>query len=118
MSRLLQKFMTVGMVLQNVPYVFVPSKAALGRACGVTRPVRHLFSLHRPSSSRSLASACFVAEDILVPVATTTHVSSCMNVSWLDDRQRFPVLGGLLAGELLFESVVSYAGNCSFDYVE
>jgi U4/U6 small nuclear ribonucleoprotein SNU13 len=24
---------------QNVPYVFVPSKAALGRACGVTRPV-------------------------------------------------------------------------------
>ena len=25
--------------LQNVPYVFVPSKAALGRACGVTRPV-------------------------------------------------------------------------------
>jgi U4/U6 small nuclear ribonucleoprotein SNU13 len=22
-----------------VPYVFVPSKAALGRACGVTRPV-------------------------------------------------------------------------------
>ncbi|KAF8211985.1 50S ribosomal protein L30e-like protein [Mycena galopus ATCC 62051] len=23
----------------NVPYVFVPSKAALGRACGVTRPV-------------------------------------------------------------------------------
>jgi U4/U6 small nuclear ribonucleoprotein SNU13 len=27
------------MSLQNVPYVFVPSKAALGRACGVTRPV-------------------------------------------------------------------------------
>ena len=26
-------------VLQNVPYVFVPSKAALGRACGVSRPV-------------------------------------------------------------------------------
>ena len=25
--------------LQNVPYVFVASKAALGRACGVTRPV-------------------------------------------------------------------------------
>lgn len=25
--------------LQNVPYVFVPSKAALGRACGVSRPV-------------------------------------------------------------------------------
>ena len=24
---------------QNVPYVFIPSKAALGRACGVTRPV-------------------------------------------------------------------------------
>ena len=26
-------------VLQNVPYVFVPSKAALGRACNVSRPV-------------------------------------------------------------------------------
>ena len=25
--------------LQNVPYVFVPSKEALGRACGVSRPV-------------------------------------------------------------------------------
>eukprot|EP00892_Ulva_mutabilis_P001892 jgi/Ulvmu1/11703/UM008_0114.1 len=24
---------------KNTPYVFVPSKAALGRACGVTRPV-------------------------------------------------------------------------------
>lgn len=24
---------------QNVPYVFVPSKTALGRACGVSRPV-------------------------------------------------------------------------------
>ncbi|PHT70459.1 NHP2-like protein 1 -like protein [Capsicum annuum] len=26
-------------VTRNVPYVFVPSKQALGRACGVTRPV-------------------------------------------------------------------------------
>ena len=25
--------------LQNVPYIFVPSKIALGRACGVSRPV-------------------------------------------------------------------------------
>ena len=25
--------------IQNVPYVFVPSKQALGRACGVSRPV-------------------------------------------------------------------------------
>jgi U4/U6 small nuclear ribonucleoprotein SNU13 len=24
---------------KNVPYVFIPSKAALGRACGVSRPV-------------------------------------------------------------------------------
>ncbi|XP_022846203.1 NHP2-like protein 1 homolog [Olea europaea var. sylvestris] len=24
---------------KNVPYVFIPSKQALGRACGVTRPV-------------------------------------------------------------------------------
>ena len=26
-------------LLQNIPYVFVPSKAALGRACGVSRSV-------------------------------------------------------------------------------
>ena len=26
-------------ILQNVPYIFVQSKAALGRACGVSRPV-------------------------------------------------------------------------------
>ncbi|CAN4116019.1 unnamed protein product [Withania somnifera] len=26
-------------LMKNVPYVFVPSKQALGRACGVTRPV-------------------------------------------------------------------------------
>lgn len=25
--------------MQNVPYVYVPSKTALGRACGVERPV-------------------------------------------------------------------------------
>lgn len=24
---------------KNVPYVFIPSKTALGRACGVSRPV-------------------------------------------------------------------------------
>jgi U4/U6 small nuclear ribonucleoprotein SNU13 len=28
-----------GISVQNVPYVFVPSKAALGRACNVSRPV-------------------------------------------------------------------------------
>ena len=27
------------LLMQNVPYVFVPSKQALGRACGVSRPV-------------------------------------------------------------------------------
>ena len=27
------------MIIQNVSYVFVASKAALGRACGVSRPV-------------------------------------------------------------------------------
>lgn len=32
--------------MQNVPYVFVPSKAALGRACGVSRPVRVLSLAH------------------------------------------------------------------------
>ena len=44
------------LLLQNVPYVFVPSKAALGRACGVARPV----SLQQISaiSRRMLVAAC------------------------------------------------------------
>ena len=29
-----------------MPYVFVPSKAALGRACGVSRPVRGIHTVH------------------------------------------------------------------------
>lgn len=37
-------------MLQNVPYVFVPSKAALGRACGVSRPVSGL-TIKTPSTS-------------------------------------------------------------------
>lgn len=32
-------FFSFHQFFQNVPYVFVPSKQALGRACGVTRPV-------------------------------------------------------------------------------
>ena len=36
------RLMTLNYVLQNVPYVFVPSKAALGRACGVSRPVSYI----------------------------------------------------------------------------
>jgi ribosomal protein L7Ae-like RNA K-turn-binding protein len=34
--------------LQNVPYVFVPSKQALGRACGVSRPVSRMPLLITP----------------------------------------------------------------------
>ena len=45
--------------LQNVPYVFVPSKAALGRACGVTRPVR----AHPPCSSFQVSQKRFAAEE-------------------------------------------------------
>jgi U4/U6 small nuclear ribonucleoprotein SNU13 len=36
--------------LQNVPYVFVPSKQALGRACGVSRPVISASITHFESS--------------------------------------------------------------------
>ena len=35
----LDQCMLLMVCLQNVPYVFIESKAALGRACGVTRPV-------------------------------------------------------------------------------
>ena len=35
---------------KNVPYVFVPSKVALGRACGVSRPVISCSLLSNDSS--------------------------------------------------------------------
>jgi U4/U6 small nuclear ribonucleoprotein SNU13 len=35
----LLSFLRLNEKFQNVPYVFVPSKAALGRACNVSRPV-------------------------------------------------------------------------------
>jgi U4/U6 small nuclear ribonucleoprotein SNU13 len=36
--KLIQLFQ-ITLFFQNVPYIFVPSKIALGRACGVSRPV-------------------------------------------------------------------------------
>ncbi|KAK7020424.1 SnRNP subunit [Favolaschia claudopus] len=39
---------------KNVPYIFLPSKAALGRACGVTRPV--IAASVTTSESRELSS--------------------------------------------------------------
>jgi U4/U6 small nuclear ribonucleoprotein SNU13 len=38
---------------KNVPYVFVPSKIALGRACGVSRPVVSCSILHNDASQLS-----------------------------------------------------------------
>lgn len=35
----LPRMFSLVLFLQNVPYVFIPSKAALGRACNVSRPV-------------------------------------------------------------------------------
>eukprot|EP00518_Triparma_eleuthera_P002881 CAMPEP_0182467040 /NCGR_PEP_ID=MMETSP1319-20130603/13152_1 /TAXON_ID=172717 /ORGANISM="Bolidomonas pacifica, Strain RCC208" /LENGTH=124 /DNA_ID=CAMNT_0024667091 /DNA_START=16 /DNA_END=387 /DNA_ORIENTATION=+ len=35
---------------KNVPYVFVPDKMSLGRACGVSRPVIAASILHNPDS--------------------------------------------------------------------
>jgi len=49
---LLTKTLTV--YRQNVPYIFVPSKAALGRACNVTRPV--IAASVTTSESQELAS--------------------------------------------------------------
>jgi U4/U6 small nuclear ribonucleoprotein SNU13 len=41
-------------IIQNVPYIFVPSKAALGRACNVSRPV--IAASVTTSESRELSS--------------------------------------------------------------
>lgn len=38
-AKSLPRLLTADLASQNVPYVFLPSKAALGRACGVSRPV-------------------------------------------------------------------------------
>ena len=54
---------------KNVPYVFVPSKAALGRACGVTRNVIACAILNAEGSQlksqidtlRGMLHACFAA---------------------------------------------------------
>lgn len=37
-SKVYDRWILIGSV-QNVPYVYVPSKTALGRACGVSRAV-------------------------------------------------------------------------------
>ncbi|KAJ7272035.1 50S ribosomal protein L30e-like protein [Mycena haematopus] len=47
----------------NVPYVFVPSKAALGRACGVTRPV--ISASVTTSESRELSSQIQTVKDAI-----------------------------------------------------
>lgn len=44
----------IGLDWQNVPYIFIPSKAALGRACNVTRPV--IAASVTKSESQELAS--------------------------------------------------------------
>ena len=54
-------------VVQNVPYVFVRSKAALGRACGVSRPVRmircsqlHRVKMRRHDRAADLKNSCWM----------------------------------------------------------
>jgi len=42
---------------KNVPYVFVKSKAALGRACGVTRPV--ILIIRKNFEPKYLGDCCF-----------------------------------------------------------
>ena len=59
--------------MQNVPYVFVPSKAALGRACGVSRPVSGPGILTCICNSQGLrleVSAMFLLQVISCSVTT------------------------------------------------
>ena len=58
---------------QNVPYVFVRSKAALGRACGVSRPVRVL----SPSLDQLLPSNLPICLDVPALTRHAMQVISC-----------------------------------------
>lgn len=57
-------------MLQNVPYVFVPSKAALGRACGVSRPVSGLTIKHPALQPEGVTSMCLLLQVISCSVTT------------------------------------------------
>jgi ribosomal protein L7Ae-like RNA K-turn-binding protein len=65
--------------LQNVPYVFVPSKAALGRACGVSRAVSNLKELtcllafHKLSTSLINEIRCYPQ---VIAASVTTNEGS------------------------------------------
>ncbi|KAJ6623472.1 50S ribosomal protein L30e-like protein [Mycena sp. CBHHK59/15] len=48
---------------KNVPYIFVPSKAALGRACGVTRPV--ISASVTTSESKELSSQILTVKNAI-----------------------------------------------------
>ena len=53
---------------KNVPYVFVPSKLALGRACGVSRPVISCSILSNESSQLKgqIDKLCSQIEQMLI----------------------------------------------------
>ncbi len=67
------------MHMQNVPYVFVPSKAALGRACGVSRPVsacpgEEVWALR--ATMLPTGNACCALEMQVIAASVTTNEGS------------------------------------------
>lgn len=53
---------------KNVPYVFVPSREALGRACNVSRPVVACSLIHKDGSqlTSKLEDVCHQIEKLLI----------------------------------------------------
>lgn len=69
-------------VLQNVPYVFVPSKAALGRACGVARPVSPFIVFYAKQQCLSMVWALTSLQEQCRPMC----LQSCQQTSVLSSR--------------------------------
>ena len=66
--------------MQHVPYVFVPSKAALGRACGVSRAVSAtqlaIHSLHCTACHQQHADSDCAGSPQVIAVSVTTNEGS------------------------------------------
>jgi hypothetical protein len=69
--------------MQNVPYVFVPSKAALGRACGVSRPViAASVTTNEGSQLKSQINSLKVGEGDALQQQPTLLAAACTHQHW------------------------------------
>ena len=66
--------LVTGLIHKQVPYVYVPSKTALGRACGVSRAV--ISASMSPSGSPFVAPTAFGIQQTELHLGITTNEAS------------------------------------------